>query len=157
MDKICIYGEDWVRLHDVCDILRTVADEPVFDNTDKVMRQIARLMFHDEIEAAETDEEKEALLEFPGDFLVVKDLGYKNQNGKRFIYFMEFSDGEGKAIDNAAKAMVFEYKSMADNVAKKLGDGWRSVCVGVEDGRITRRVNERIKAFMAAVKGVEAE
>lgn len=157
MDKICIYGEDWVRLHDVCDILRTVADEPVFENTDKVMRQIARLMFHDEIETAETDEEREALLEFPGDFLVMKDLGYKNPNGKRFIYFVEFSDGEGKAIDNALKATVFKYKSMADHVAEKLGDGWMSVCVGIEDGRITRRVIEQVKDLLATGKGGDAE
>lgn len=153
MDTININGTEWVRLHDVCDILRDISENPVFENTDKVMRQIAQLMFYDEVQKAETDEDREAAREFPGDFVVLKDLGYKNPNGKRFIYFMEFSDGEGKAIDSAEKAMVFEYKSMADHVAEVLGEGWRSICVGVESGRIAKRVCENFDKALKAESG----
>lgn len=149
MDTINLNGTEWVRLHDVCDILREVSEEPVFENTDKVMMQIAQLMFYDKVQEAKTDEEREAARELPGDFVVLKDLGYRNPNGKRIIYFMEFSEGEGKAIDSADKAMIFEYKGMADHVAEVLGEGWRSMCVGIESMRISKRVRERLDKILA--------
>lgn len=150
MDRICINGEEWVRLHDVCDILRDVGENPVFDNTDNILYLIAQMMFYDEVEAAGDDEEaRAAAREFPGDFIVCKDLGYRNPNGKRVIYFMEFADGEGKAIDNSDRAMIFEYKSKADEVAKTLGEGWKSICIGHECRRITKRTMDAFKRITA--------
>lgn len=141
MDKLNINGTDWVRLHDICDILRAVGEEPVFDNTDKVINQVARLMFYDAVqEAGEDEEAREAACELPGDFIVVHDLGHENPNGKRFIYFMEFEDGEGRAVDDGSKAMIFEYASMAQQVADKLQGEWRVFSVGREAGRITERL-----------------
>ena len=146
MDQIMINGYEWIRLNDMCDILRAVVKDNIFENSDKVVNLIAHMMFYDEHAKAETDEEREAALELPGDFVVCKDLGYKNPNGKRFIFFMEFSDGEGKAIDNGEKAMHFKYESMAEKVAEKLGGGgWRVMNVGIESGRMTERF---LKAFL---------
>lgn len=150
MDKICINGEEWIRLNDICDIFRVIGNDPVFENTDSVLNQVAHLMFYDEIQAAGDDEEKRnAAIEFPGDFVVYKKLGYVNPNGKKLIYFMEFADGEAKAIDSIDKAMVFNYESMADSIAKKLGDGWKSVCVGIESGRIVHRMKEAFDKILA--------
>lgn len=144
MDRININGQEWVRLHDVCDILRHVANPAIFENTDKVIDMIAHLMFYDEIRQAKTDEEREAAKELPGDFVVCQKLGHVNPNGKRVIYFMEFADGEGRAIDSIEKAMFFEYKSMAEEVAKKLKGDWKVICMGIEDGRIVERVAKRL-------------
>ena len=144
MNRININGEEWVRLHDVCDILRMVGEEQYYDNTDKVLRQIASMMFYDEVKAAETEEDKEAAREFPGDFVVAQDLGYKNPNGKRMIFFQEFVKGEGRAIDNGDKAMIFEYKSMAEEVAKKLKGEWKVFCVGKEYGKAQKRLLDAV-------------
>ena len=145
MDKIMINGEDWVRLYDICDILRNVEESAkYFKNADKIVNQIARLMFFDEINAVKTKKEKDAACELPGDFVVCQKLDHINPNGKQMIFFMEFKDGEGLATDCGDDAMVFEYKSMAEQVAKKLKGDWRVICIGVEYGRMTRRMLGRI-------------
>lgn len=135
MDTINI-GTEWVRVDDICDILRIVS-ESVTENASEVVEQIARLMYRDKLSTAQTEEEKKIACDLQGSFVVVKDLGYRNPNGKRYIYFVEFADGEGKAVDSLEKAMVFKYKGMADHVAKRLGHEWISVCIGVEYQRIT--------------------
>jgi len=144
MDQITIDGYQWVRLNDVCDILRNVRKDQVYENTDKIIRQIARLMFFDKVKSAKTEEEREAAMEFPGEFVVCKDLGYVNPNGKRLIFFQDFAGGSAHAIDNGEKAMVFQYESMAAKVAKKLGKDWKVYCVGIEDGRMTKRLLDAI-------------
>lgn len=149
MEQICIRGEAWVRLHDVCDILREVKEQKIFDRTEDVIFLISQLMFYDEVMEAETDEERDAARELPGDFIVYKDLGYRNPNGKRLIYFSEFADGEGKAVDSMDKAMCFEYESKAEEVAKMLGEEWNVVCVGYECGRITKRHMDAIYRILA--------
>lgn len=157
MNKATINCVDWIRLNDMCDILRHIEENPVFENTDKVMKQIASLMFYDEIQNAKTDEEREALREFPGEFIVVKNLGYKNPNGKSLIFFMEFSEGEGKAVDDVNKAMVFMYRSMADHVAETLGTGWRTICLGREYGKIMDRVLGRFEEIPDSAEEDEEE
>lgn len=152
MDKIMLNGEQWIRLHDMCDILRNVADDAIFENTDKVMNQIAHLMFYDEVQEAETDEEREAALEFPGDFIVVRRTGKKS-----FDVFEEWKDKQAVIGHDMKRALSFEYKSMADLIAEKLGEGWQSVCMGIEDGRIIRRTLERLNAFIDAASDIEEE
>jgi hypothetical protein len=68
--------------------------------------------------------------EEPGDFIVAMDLGHKNPNGKRVIYFMEYADGEGRAVDSYERAMHFTYRSKAEEVASSLvGDDWTVLSV----------------------------
>ena len=148
MDTITINGQDWVRLNDVCDILRTLVETPVYENTKKVIDEIAHLMFYDKIKAAKTDEEIMAAIELPGDFVIRKRLGCPTKNGKMSVFFAKFGDDTGfYAVDDPRKAKVFKYKSMADRVAKKLGKDWKSVCVGTEHGRIVKRVLDAIDSF----------
>ena len=144
MDTIKINGQDYVRLNDICDILRSVENFPAYDKTDKVVDQISRLMFYDRMQKAETDEERKSAHELPGEFVVCKDLGYRNPNGKRMIFFKRFDRHEALASDSASSARIFRYKSKADHVAGKLGEGWKTLCVGFEYKRFTERMWRRI-------------
>jgi len=140
MDKININGYDWVRLNDVCDILRFIKENPLIVEAEAkieadTLRRIAMLMFYDERKAAQTDEEKEAALELPGDFIVCK-----RDEEKKMHYFSEWKDGEAVISDFAKDVMYFDFESTAGQVANKLGEGWRPLCMGFEYGRISRRL-----------------
>ena len=137
MDKIRINGYDWIRLHDICDIFRSVQEDATRETKADTFDAIAHLMFYDERKAAKTDEEKEALLEFSGDFVVTRPIDLKK---RKFEWFKEWVNGEAVLTTDSAEAMHFEYKSMAEGIAEHLGDGWKAVCLGVEDGKMTRRL-----------------
>jgi len=151
MNTITINGRDYVPLNDICDILRCGFEFPASEDTETVLKKIARLMFHDEFEKAETVEEGDAACEMPGEFVLYKDLGHVNPNGKTRMWFTGFVDKtEARATDCEDNAVVFKYKSMANHVAEILGKGWTVLCIGEEYQRIVKR-------FLARLFGEESE
>ena len=106
METITINGREFVRLTDVCDILRHIRSDYPYDDTKKVVSMIANCMFYDEVMKAKTEEEREAARELPGDFVIYKDLGYTNPNGKTRIWFTGFEnkkEARAKAEADARK------------------------------------------------------
>ena len=145
METITINGREFVRLTDVCDILRHIRSDYPYDDTKKVVSMIANCMFYDEVVKAKTEEEREAARELPGDFVIYKDLGYRNPNGKTRIWFTGFENKkEARATDDAGDAAHFKFRSMADHVAEMLGKDWYVLCVGREH----KRIEMRMKAFI---------
>ncbi len=150
MDTITINGREFVRLTDVCDILRHIRNDYPFDDTKNVVSMIAHCMFYDEVMKAETDEEREAARELPGDFVIYKDLGYRNPNGETRIWFTGFENKkEARATDDPGDAAHFKFKSMADHVAEMLGKEWHVLCVGREYKRIERRMQAFIDEILS--------
>ena len=143
MEPITINGQDYVRLHDVCDILRHVAASHLHESANKVIDQIAFCMFYDEAKKAKTKEERKSICELPGDFVIFKKLGHRNPNGKTLIWFTGFENKkEARATDCAEDAMIFKYRSMADHVAEMLGKDWNVICVGREHAKLTQPLED---------------
>ena len=63
METITINGREFVRLTDVCDILRHIRSDYPYDDTKKVVSMIANCMFYDEVMKAKTEEEREAAVD----------------------------------------------------------------------------------------------
>jgi hypothetical protein len=97
-------------------------------------------MFRKEVRAAKTKEEKEAVRELPGDFVVYLKLDHINTNGKSLIFFKEYRDGEGIATDDGNKAMLFKYASKAQEIADNLKGDWKVMSVGREEGEMNREL-----------------
>lgn len=135
MNKIKINGEDWVKLKDVCDVIRIVRKDA--DEHDAgVLNRVVRMMFWDELKAAKSDEEKETVMEMPGDFIVFRRL----DTGKKVEYFSHWDKGIGIATKEGSEAMEFEYESMAEYVAGKLGEGWEVLDINAESARARSRL-----------------
>lgn len=149
MRKIDINGTPYVALYDICDILRHIEELDMEISTKRTVKSIARMMFYDEYVKAETDEEKEAAIELPGTFVVCRKL-----NENEIFYFKEWTkdeNGERQAVftPRIKEAMVFIYEGMADHVAEIMNTNakqelFKVTNVGVEDGRIVKRILNRI-------------
>ncbi len=138
MKTIEINSYEYVRLNDVCDILRHIKEFEASKEADKFVDLMARLMFRKEVRAAKTKEEKEAVRELPGDFVVYNRLDHINENGKSMIFFKEYDDGEGIATDDGNQAMLFKYASKAQEIADNLKGDWKVMSVGREEGEMNR-------------------
>ena len=156
MDTITINGREFVRLNDVCDILRHIVDDHMIENGDNVVSLIAHCMFYDEVMKGETEEERESACELPGDFVIYRELGHVNPNGKTRMWFTGFANKtEARATDCAKNAAVFKYKSMADHVAEMLGKDWKVVCVGREHKRIEKRILDWLDEMLSSADSEE--
>lgn len=87
-----------------------------------ILEIVVRNMYRDEIKVAETEDEKENILEMTGDFIVCKVEG--SRKNRIIKYFGGFNNGEPNIVNWSYHAMHFDYESMAEQVAAKLGDDW---------------------------------
>jgi len=147
MEKVDINGTPWIRLYDMCDILRVAAKPDIKRNSSDVVESIARMMFYDEYKAAKTEEEKQAAIELPGSFVVVRRLK------KKTYYFSEWKqkDDHAEAVFTPKfdDAMIFTYESKADEIAERMNMGckdplFKVINIGKEDSRICKRVLDAI-------------
>lgn len=103
-----------------------------------ILELVVRQMFIDEIRAAKSDEEKENILEMTGDFIVVKAEGKGKDRTIR--YFGQFDNGEAVIERMPYKAMHFDYESMAENVASRLGEDWYVVDLNQQEFETNKRM-----------------
>ena len=135
MKKYEVMGYKMAKVEDVKWCIRNARKSiDLFgDNKSKEARDFARFileiairnMYKDEIKAAKSEDEKENILEMTGDFIVskIEETG-KNRSIK---YFGGFDSGEPIIEKWPYHAMHFDYESMAQQVAEKLGDGWNVI------------------------------
>ncbi len=106
---------------------------------DFAIESIVRQVYIEELTAAKTDEEKEAVvLEIPGDFIVCKPIG--KPKDRKALFFCGYNCGDPIITDNGNDVMMFDYLSKAEEVAENLGEGWRAVDVCEDSNKATRRL-----------------
>lgn len=120
MFKLSSLGYSIRKARDVAGIIYKDKEKEL-EAANYILDYIVKEVYRDELNAAKTDEEKEAVvLEIPGDFLI-----YKKGEGKHnVIYFQEFVDGKPVVTWSAVCSMKFDYYSKAEQIAEELGDGW---------------------------------
>ena len=130
MHKYDVMGHTMFKLSSLGYSIRKARDVAGIIYTDKekelaaanyMLDYIVKEVYRDELNAAKTDEEKEAVvLEIPGDFLI-----YKKGEGKHdVLYFQEFINGQPVLTRSATRSMKFDYYSTATQIAAELGEGW---------------------------------
>lgn len=115
------------------------AKPEIMEAVDFAIDCIVRQVYIEELTAAKTDEEKEAVvLEIPGDFVVCKPIG-KPKDGKA-LFFGGYDKGEAIIREDGEDVLVFDYLSKAEEVAETLGEGWRAVDVCEDANKATHRL-----------------
>ena len=147
MRKHKVLGHTMIMLKDLGFAISEARKAAMYDDRErleaynKALDYIVREVYADELYNAKTDEEKEAVvLEIPGDFYV-----YKPGKGKLSQMFARW-EGKGNPVltDLSSKAMIFSYESMAQEVAKELGEGWM-VC------NACAAANEKARRLLKAI------
>lgn len=148
MHKIKIGEQEYIRVTTIREEIRYLRKsiDTRYHNFDEEHRamvnlaynDIVRAIYREELAAAKTPEEITAILEMPGDFIVIK--GTKRDD---LVAFQEWKDGNA-VIGKVSDAMWFDYESKAEEIAEQLGDGWRVMDMSVED-------YERTKRFLNAI------
>lgn len=169
MKGICINGEIYISRRtlerEIARLKRTVGVNDKYAPFSNKERNIAKLAWSDivsfihkeELAAAlaEADtpekimEAHRSVLELPGDWIVVKFDEHPSDDPEVDLeidetYFCEFKDGKPVFSDCADDAMWFDYKSKAEEVAEKCGDGFISLDVSPEARELGRRMKEKL-------------
>lgn len=134
----------YIKLEDMNDILRSVRDDNIFKGTKNVISQIVHLMMYDELKACKTEDERKAILDIPGDFVV-----YKRNAPRKVEYFERWANGGLYVTGNKFDcAMHFRHEGMAKGVAEKLGKDWKYMDVGAETLEISHRAYDSIMKIL---------
>ena len=152
MKKYDIMGHQMVKVSELrWAIHRLRKDIPIryknFDEQEQVMVQLAyndivRHLYLEELKAAESPEEIEAILEMPGTFVVYRNGGDGRDD---IIFFSEFADdGEAVVTRKASRCMIFSYESKAKEVAGALGEDWKVADVSKEEYEADKRLLDAI-------------
>jgi hypothetical protein len=84
-----------------------------------ILDDVIRMMYIDEFKAADTDEDRDAILEMTGNFIVVVSKGDGKE--KDIKYFEKYDNGNAVLTDKGYRAMKFDYESKANEVAESIG------------------------------------
>ena len=87
---------------------------------------------------SEGGQEIRKVLEMPGIWQVVKIIGKYE-----YLYFEEWSNGMAVVQKNGG-GMVFTYRSKAEEIAEKLGEGWKVIDVSKEATKASKRLLNEI-------------
>lgn len=152
MKKYDIMGHQMVKVSELRWVIRRLRkDVPInYKNFDKEKQAMVHLAYNDivrhlyleELKAAESPEEIEAILEMPGTFVVYQ----KGDKGRTDItFFSEFADG-GKPVvtKKASRCMIFSYESKAQEVARSLGEDWKVMDASKEEYEANKRLLDAI-------------
>ena len=148
MKKTMIDGEFYVKLKDLRYAIRHLrrmipANYRNFDEDHRALVHLAygditKALYREELEKAHTPEEIRAVLEMPGDWMVVK------RTGKReYLTFVEWSNGVA-VVQRQGRGTVFTYKSKAEEIAERLGEGWHAIDVSKEAAEADKRLLKAI-------------
>jgi hypothetical protein len=117
-----------------------------------ILELVVRNLYRDEIKSAKSDEEKDAILEMTGDFIVVNVAGKYTE--RVIKYFCGFEDGEADISRFSENTLHFDYESMANEVAERLsedtGDEWHTVDLNPHETQMNR-------SFLEAIFSTEEE
>ncbi len=148
MHKIKIGEQEYIKVTTIREEIRYLRKsiDTRYHNFDEEHRamvnlaynDIVRAIYREELAAAKTPEEIDAIIEMPGDFIVTK--GRKKEE---LVGFLGFENGE-PIIGDVNDVMFFDYESKAKEVAERLGEGWNVIDMSPED-------YERTKRFLNAV------
>ena len=148
MKKTVIDGESYVKLKDLRYAIRHLrrmipANYRNFDEDHRALVHLAygdvtKTLYRDELKEAHTPEEIRKVLEMPGDWMVVKRTGKYE-----YLFFEEWSDGMAVVQKNGG-GMVFTYRSKAEEIAEKLGEGWKVIDVSKEATEADKRLLKAI-------------
>ena len=144
MKKIMIDGEFYVKLKDLRYAIRHLrrmipANYRNFDEDHRALVHLAygditKALYRDELKEAHTPEEIRKVLEMPGSWQVVKIIGKCE-----YLFFEEWSNGMAVVQKNGG-GMVFTYRSKAEEIAEKLGEGWKVIDVSEEATEASKRL-----------------
>ena len=144
MKKTMIDGESYVKLKDLRYAIRHLrrmipANYRNFDEDHRALVHLAygditKALYRDELKEAHTPEEIRKVLEMPGSWQVVKIIGKCE-----YLYFEEWSNGMAVVQKNGG-GMVFTYRSKAEEIAEKLGEGWKVIDVSEEAMEASKRL-----------------
>ena len=133
MKKYMVMGKEMVMLEDVCHMIRklrkeidapyNMREEERKAGMREAYENIVRHIFIEEIRGAKNQDEIERILEMQGDFVVVR----KDSGKKGLSYFGGWTDGKAMVTTRSSECMHFDYESMADLTAERLGEGWMVV------------------------------
>lgn len=153
MKKYTIDGKEYIRLSELRhEIRRLRRDIPVlyknFDKDHQAMIHLAyndvvKALYREELREAKTPDEIKAVLEMPGDFMVVRSVG------KAHEAFVEWHEGS-PVVGSLDAAMIFSYEGMAKSVAEKMNTllkwdtEWRVMDVSEEACADAKRLLEAI-------------
>ena len=148
MKKFNVMGYEMAKMEDVKWCVRKARksiDTLGHDKSDEakdfarfILELVVRQMFIDEIRAADSDEERAAILEMTGDFIVVKAEGKGKDRTIR--YFGRFEDDTAIVEKMPYRAMHFDYESKAEEIAKYLGENWTVVDLNPQEYETNKRM-----------------
>lgn len=130
MKKYDFDGKQYVKLDDLKYEIRKLRNNielrhSELDDWQKTSMRLAyndivRSIFKEEYNSTEDPDEKEAIIEMEGSFILTKPCSI---DGKP-CYFAGFVDGEPKASCESSDCLVFSYEGTAQNVAESLEENW---------------------------------
>ena len=146
ISKYNIHGIEYVKLTELNELIRDMKQkaaagtEPGYMEPDKDKRMSAMLALnhlgavlnkeqteaklHERLEKTRQEEETD---EEPGSYMVYK----PGDNPREYWWFVEWRNG--KPIIGQCDGMIFTYAGMAQNVAERLGKGWKVIDVSPEE------------------------
>lgn len=107
---------------------------------------VIKALYYDELRAAKTKEERDAILEMPGDFVVARRAA--DPTVRKLDFFSKWEDKFKPVIGDSKDALWFSYESMAENIADRLNellpDGWRVYDMSEQEAERNKRLLEAI-------------
>ena len=129
MKKYNVMGHEMAKMDDVKWCIRKARKDidDLYENKGEdakmlahtILDDVIRMMYIDEFKAADTDEDRDSILEMTGNFIVVVSKGEGKE--KDIKYFEKYDDGNAVLTDKGYRAMKFDYESKANEVAESIG------------------------------------
>ena len=112
------------RLEDTRKKREAIAEtEKTIENAKAALKRAEQAVKAAKVEIGDDDEDDEE----PGDYMVVK----RGEKPREWWFFREWDNG--KPVIGQNGGMVFTYKSAAEHMANRLGEGWNVVDVSEEE------------------------
>ena len=144
MKKIVIGGQRYIRERELREHIRYLrknvdTNYSRFDADHRAMvhlayNDIVRFLYQEELKNAKTPDEIRAIHEMPGDFMVIRSNG-----DKTYTAFVGWNHGD-PVFGSLGDGMVFDYESMAKEIADYLGENWTVVDLNPQEYETNKRM-----------------
>lgn len=135
MDKFVFDNQAYVKLDDLKYEIRKLRSSintrhSDLDDWQKSCMQLAyndivKVIFQEEYYSTDDQDEREAVIEMEGSFIITKKCSIDNKP----CYFVGYYEGEPRASCESSDCMVFSYESTAKQIAESLEGEWEVVDV----------------------------